>query len=103
MTQKIAQKIVEKRAKYATSLRATAAAFTPYLSIPPSLFLSLSVTISLSTLRTRKRIRIPAVPVVLGSAGTATDTGNGLAQQAANYDRNLGKCANRAKICDYKT
>lgn len=101
MTQKIAQKIVEKRAKYATSLRATAAAFTPYLSIPPSL--SLSVTISLSTLRTRKRIRIPAVPVVLGSAGTATDTANGLAQQAANYDRNLGKCANRAKICDYKT
>lgn len=95
MTQKIAQKIVEKRAKYATSLRATAAAFTPYLSIPPSL--------SLSTLRTRKRIRIPAVPVVLGSAGTATDTANGLAQQAANYDRNLGKCANRAKICDYKT
>lgn len=41
MTQKIAQKIVEKRAKYATLLRATAAAFTPYLSIPPSLSLSL--------------------------------------------------------------
>lgn len=41
MTQKIAQKIVEKRAKYATSLRATAAAFTPYLSISLSLSLSL--------------------------------------------------------------
>lgn len=45
MTQKIAQKIVEKGAKYATSLRATAAAFPPYLSLFPSL--SLSVAISL--------------------------------------------------------